>query len=517
MTNNYIALQNLIPEIFLTSSILILLLIQIDEPYVDDESSAPQYLNKQYVYFFACFTILVITLILLISTNYGISFNNSLLINTQSTCLLKKIIIIISLLILGFIAEGIKLQKLETKGFYIMFLFSILSSLLILSINDFMSAFLLIEMQALTFYILAAFKKSSAVTIEGALKYFIFSSINSAFLFYSVSVLYGTLGTLNFENVYLITAFDFKNENTAFICNLCFLIIFMTLFFKIGVVPFHFWMPDIYESLPISSTIIFSILPKLIFLDFTIKMVKCFGVFTGLSAFIYFCGFSSILIGSLFALYQKRLKRFLIYSSIAQIGFPICLLGNGFSVESFSIVYLFVLIYLLNSILLWGSYILIYTALNQENLDANENTQQFKDPVAITDLSGFFSIDRVWIFVFIIIFFGLAGIPPFAAFLSKFLTIAILIRFKKYFLSVFILFVTVLSAYYYLTILSLIFFENNKKNIKDKKVFSLINKKDFIFYYNCFVIVSCILFLLHIFFFLDYWMLFCESLAINLH
>jgi NADH-quinone oxidoreductase subunit N len=245
-------------------------------------------------------------------------------------------------------------------------------------------------------------------------------------------------------------------------------------------------------------------------------MVKCFGVFTGLSAFIYFCGFSSILIGSLFALYQKRLKRFLIYSSIAQIGFPICLLGNGFSIESFSIVYLFVLIYLLNSILLWGSYILIYTALNQENLDANENTQQFKDPVAITDLSGFFSIDRVWIFVFIIIFFGLAGIPPFAAFLSKFLTIAILIRFKKYFLSVFILFVTVLSAYYYLTILSLIFFENNKKNIKDKKVFSLINKKDFIFYYNCFVIVICILFLLHIFFFLDYWMLFCESLAINL-
>jgi NADH-quinone oxidoreductase subunit N len=521
MINNYIALQNLLPEMFLTFSILIFLLFKIDKlPHMNSTcafGSASEDLRKHNIYFFVCFVILCITLILLMSTNYESSFENSLLINTQSTCLLKKIIIVISLFILGFIAEGIKLQKLEAKGFYIMFLFSVLSSLLILSINDFMSAFLLIEMQALTFYVLAAFKKSSAVTIEGALKYFIFSAVNSAFLFYSVSILYGTLGTLNFEHLYLITAFDLKNENTTFVCNLCCLIIFITLFFKIGVVPFHFWIPDIYESSPISSAIIFAILPKLIFLDLTIKIVRTFGIFTGLSTFIYFCGFSSILIGSIFALYQKRLKRFLIYSSIAQIGFPICLLGNGFSIESFSIIYLFVLIYLLNSILLWGLYILIYKSLNQENLDANENTQQFKDPVAITDLSGFFSIDKVWIFLFIIIFFGLAGIPPLAAFLSKFFIITILIRYKKYFLSVFILFVTVLATYYYLTFLSLIFFEIIKENIKDKKVFSLINIKDYIFFYNCFVIVICIFFLLHVFFFLDYWILLCESLAINLH
>lgn len=143
MINNYIALQNLIPEIFLTLTILIFILFEIDDKSRMDNNcvfgSASGYSSKQNIYFFACFQVLLITLILLLSTNCGASFDNSLLINTQSTSLLKEKFIAISLFILVFVADGIKLQKLDAKWFYITFLFAILLFLLILSVNDFIS------------------------------------------------------------------------------------------------------------------------------------------------------------------------------------------------------------------------------------------------------------------------------------------------------------------------------------------------------------------------------------------
>jgi NADH-quinone oxidoreductase subunit N len=141
-------------------------------------------LNEHICYFIFSFFILSITLCFLIIFNGDIIFSNKLMINSKIANFLKQFLILISILILGFVSECVKKQKLDVKGYYILYLFIILSSLLILSVNDFLSAFLLIEMQGLLFSVLIAFRRNSPISIEAGIKYFIFSAVNSAVLLF---------------------------------------------------------------------------------------------------------------------------------------------------------------------------------------------------------------------------------------------------------------------------------------------------------------------------------------------
>jgi NADH:ubiquinone oxidoreductase subunit 2 (subunit N) len=313
-----------------------------------------------------------------------------------------------------------------------------------------------------------------------------------------------------------MTAFPFTGnyQTTGDAVTVCVLIIFATIFFKIGIAPFHFWMPDIYEAAPISTTLILSIYPKIVLLDLSIKLAKCFGVcFDQISFFVYLCGFCSILIGSIFALNQGRLKRLLIYSSIAQTGFPICLLAIDKSTESIAIIYLFIILYVLSAILSWGSFIFLYSSLNVENL-TSKKIVQFKEPISITDLSGFFSVNKVWMWVFIFLFFGLAGIPPSSTFLSKFFIVKMLLNNKFFFLTIFILFVTVISTFYYIYIITLLFFEVVDEKKKNKTVIFVKKEKDIVFFYNCVSILVCICILFYTIFYLDTWIFYLQKLII---
>ena len=509
--NNKVALLNQLPEIFLATSILVQLLFNLNIRNID--ISKHYYLNQSV--FIQTFFILVFTLILLFNCDYNATYNNFLLINTNGTNLLKKLIIFFSILALVPIANGFNLQKLSFFEYYTIYLFSILSSLLLISAGDFLSVYLLLEMQSLCFYILAIFRKNSIFSVEAGLKYFIFGSLISCVFLYALSLLYGCLGTLNFHDINLLLfSFPFPEEfagiNNMVVFSLA--LISIVLLFKIGVVPFHFWVADVYEGSPISSTIIFSFLPKIILFDLFIKISLIFGdAFKELSFLFLFVGLISILVGSLFALNQVRLKRFLIYSSISQMGFPILILSTN-NINFYDSIYFFLILYTISSILIWSSYIILYQFSGKGSLIKDEH--MIDTPLYLTDLSTILQYDAAWTFFYALVFFSVSGLPPLSGFLSKFLICYYLIVGDYFVVTIFLIIFSAISTFYYIRIIKIIFFES--KDSKKSRFNYFFDKTDTLFKYNCFVAFFCLSLLIHAFFFMDAWLLFSKLLTSNI-
>jgi NADH-quinone oxidoreductase subunit N len=224
-------------------------------------------------------------------------------------------------------------------------------------------------MQALCFYILASFRRNSAFSTEAGLKYFISGSFISGLFLFGASLIYGALGTLNFNNLSLLLSFPIENDfiYIKYFVIIGVLLVTVTLLFKIAAAPFHSWSPDVYEGSPLSSTIIFSILPKIVIFSFFIKWVCILSsIFYDIKSLLTIAGVLSVFVGTFFALKQKRVKRLVIYSSIAQIGFLVAALCSN-SLDGFSAIFFFLIIYIITAILTWSHVNLFYTFQKRVN------------------------------------------------------------------------------------------------------------------------------------------------------
>jgi NADH-quinone oxidoreductase subunit N len=341
----------------------------------------------------------------------------------------------------------------------ILILISLLGLMLIVSSFNFITLYLAIELQSLSFYILTALKRKSPLSIEAALKYFILGSIASSFILLGISIIYGVFGTLNFGNIYLILSNIFYFENINLIIGFIngFLFILCGIFFKIGSAPFHFWLPDVYEGAPNNITAFFAIVPKIAYIGLLIRFI--FDVFIDISSFFeiifYICAILSMLIGSLSALQQKKIKRLLAYSSISHVGFILIgFTSNLF--ENIPSILLYIIIYIIMSINLWTTY-----------LSLNINHKPIK---YLTDLSNIFNFNKLLAFIIILNIFSMSGIPPLAGFFSKLFLFISAIKAKYFGLVFFSILVSILSSFYYLRIIKIIFFENIFKKLFINKI-----------------------------------------------
>lgn len=512
LTNNNIALYSFLPEIFMTGCILFQLIFAIK--LRNRNLSSNLELNK--IIFIQCIFILICTLCLLFACDsFTYSFKNFFLYNTPGTFILKKLIIFFSLLAIVPLSKAFFLQKLNFFEFYTLYLFSILSSLLLISAGDFLSIYLLIEMQSLCFYMLAAFRKDSTFSVDAGMKYFIFGSLISCVFIMGLSILYGCLSTLNLRDISVILISfplpaKFWGINLLIMISL--VLISIVLLFKVGAVPFHFWVPDIYEGSPLSATIIFSYLPKLVYFDLIIKISHAFGdAFIGIKYIFLLIGILSIVFGSFFAVQQKRLKRFLIYSSISQVGFPLILLGS-FNIAIESTVYFFLFFYTITSILIWAAYVVLYQFAGKSELDEKK---LLKTPLFISHIFSFFSFDILWTFVFILVFFSISGIPPLSGFLIKVLILENLIAFNQnYYIAAILIFLSSISIFYYVRIIKTLFFETT--NLTQVFIFDSQNEFKFFFRLNCIIIIFCLFLVLQSILFFDFWLILSKYLFFNL-
>jgi proton-translocating NADH-quinone oxidoreductase chain N len=391
--------------------------------------------------------------------------------------------------------RNFKLQKLNFSEYFTLILISLFSLLLLISSCDMISAYLVLEIQALTFYILACFKRDSAFSTESSLKYFISGSFISSIFLFGCSIIYGLLGTLNFHDLTLLLSFSFEN-NSIFFYNFLLLgviLVTITFLFKLSIVPFHFWSPDVYEGAPLSSTIIFSILPKFALLHFFIKWVSIVSlIFKEISILLFICGLLTITVGSFFALRQRRIKRLIIYSSLSQMGFLITSLSI-MSLNNLIAIFFFLIVYILTAILIWTHVSLFYEFQNKVNLFYHTKNK----PLYISSLSNLYKRNSLWAVSIAIIFFSVAGIPPLCGFFSKFVIIFGLVSSKEIFGSFLLIIISAMSSFYYLRLIKIVFFESKKNNIKNENSQVIFESLFFIDYF----LISILLFLLIFFFF----------------
>jgi NADH-quinone oxidoreductase subunit N len=487
-----IILKSFIPEIFFSLCILIQLVfnariintLNYNFPIFDREA------------FIQSFFILLCLLVLFLNVKIEGFFSNFLFLNDAGGNLLKCFLVLNCLLVLSSVSRGITIQNLNFFEFFTIFLLSVLALLLLISSYDFISAYLVIEMQALCFYVLASFRRNSAFSTEAGLKYFISGSFISGLLLFGCSLLYGALGTLNFNSLSLLLSFPLTGEfeNIRYMVLIGVFFILITLFFKIAAAPFHFWSPDVYEGSPLSSTIVFAIIPKIIIFNFLIKCINTFSlvIFEFQDLFIL-VGILSVFVGTFFAIRQKRLKRVIIYSSIAQVGFLVAALATN-TLDGFVSVYFFLLIYIITSVLIWAYIIQFYGSQREVNLFEGKSASS----IFLSNLSNYFKFDKVGAFSFVLIFFSVAGIPPLSGFLSKIFILFGLISSNFILSSCIIIIISAISVFYYLRIVKIIFFETKNLRTKNHHIQTVFPT---IWYDSTFSLIATCLFLLVLFFF----------------
>lgn len=485
-------LKSFIPEIFLSLFILAQLLYNsylsrnpfYNLPTIDREIGIQIALA------------LIIIILLFLNLKIEAFLHTFLFLNSFGIYLIKIFFILINLFVLFTIINCFKIQQLNFFEYFTIYLLSILSLLLLISSFDLLTAYLVIEMQAISFYILACFNRNSAYSSEAGLKYFISGSFISGIFLLGCSLIYGTVGTLNFNtlNTILFLPLDSNFQELNLILLIGCLLVTVTFLFKISAVPFHSWSPDVYEGAPLSSTIIFSIIPKIALFTFFIRWLSIFlENYSLIEGYLFFSGLLSIIIGSFFALNQKRLKRLIIYSSIAQGGFLVAALAVN-SLESISSIYFFLIIYLITSVLIWMQFSNLY--VSQKRLNYFFETTQ--TPLYLSTLSNFFKSNTLWAFSFLLIFFSLAGIPPLGGFLSKIFILFSIIKAQTLTNTFLIILASIFSIFYYLRVIKIVFFEF--KNISGKNESFHITIKTLFFDIDSLILAFLLFLLLFLFF-----------------
>jgi len=421
------------PELFLSFSIMLILMVGV-------------FVKKSFklVNLLTISTLIFTTALVLNQQNETIKiFNDSYIIDSFSI-LMKTITLLFCILILLSSKEYVKINNIDKIEYPIIILTSVLGMILMISSYDLIIFYLGLELQSLSLYILAAFKRESEKSTEAGLKYFVLSALATGLLLYGSSLIYGFTGSTNFE----IIAKNLDTNNIAAVFGIVFIIIGLA--FKVSAVPFHMWTPDVYEGSPTSVTSFFAIVPKIAAIAVFIRFmyVPFLNVMDQWQMIIVFLSIASMILGATAAIGQKNIKRLMAYSSIGHMGYALAGLapGTNAGIQS-TIIYL--IIYLAMNL---GAFGCIFMMKRDNTFCEN-----------INDLSGMSKNHPLLALSFLIILFSLAGIPPLAGFFAKFYIFMAVIESEMYILAILGLLTTVISAFYYLRIIKIIYFDKPKK------------------------------------------------------
>ena len=333
-------------------------------------------------------------------------------------------------------------------------LFGLLGMFFMIGGNNFLVIYMGLELLTLSSYALVALRRDSAIATEAAMKYFVLGAMASGFLLYGMSMLYGATGTLDVNEVALKIASGRVNHQV-----LVFGLVFVLagLAFKLGVVPFHMWIPDVYQGAPTSVTLLIAGAPKLAAFGIVIRMLVegLLPLALDWQQMLMLLSIGSLLIGNLAAIAQTNLKRMLAFSTISQMGFV--LLGmmsgviNGNSISSadaYGSSMFYILTYVLTTLAAFGVILL----LSRKGFESEE----------ITDFAGLNQRSPLYAAVMAVCLFSLAGIPPMVGFYAKLSVLQALISSGQAMhigLAVFAVMMSLVGAFYYLRVVKVMYFD----------------------------------------------------------
>ena len=351
-------------------------------------------------------------------------------------------ILIASLFVLNTSKVFITDNKIGKFEYPIIILLSILGMFFMVSSNDIILFYLGLELQSLSLYILASIDRDNLRSSESGIKYFVLSALSSGLLLYGCSLLYGFTGSTNFD----LIADQLIKDNTGAVFAMVFVLVGLA--FKVSAVPFHMWTPDVYEGAPTSITSYFAVVPKVAGLAVLIKFmfIPFSNILSEWQLIIIFISIASMILGAVAAIVQKNIKRLLAYSSIGHVGYALAGVATGV-ISGYESSIIYISIYVVMNI---GAFSCLY--LLKKDGEYREN---------ISDLSGLSKKQPLLAISFLVILFSLAGIPPLAGFFAKFYVFTAVIEQKMYALAIIGLLTTVISAFYYLRIIKIIYFDDS--------------------------------------------------------
>jgi NADH-quinone oxidoreductase subunit N len=333
-------------------------------------------------------------------------------------------------------------EEMARFEFPILMLFATLGMMIMVSAGDLLALYLGLELQSLSLYVIAAFRRDQLRSSEAGLKYFVLGALSSGMLLYGCSMIYGFTGTTSFAG--LASALGGGEASIGLIVGLVFLT--AGLAFKVSAVPFHMWTPDVYEGAPTPVTAFFATAPKVAALALFMRVMM--GPFGDLVAqwqqIIVFVSIASMVLGALAAIAQTNIKRLMAYSSIGHVGFALVGLAAGTE----------------DGIRGVGIYLAIYVFMNVGTFACILSMRQDGRLVeGITDLKGLGKTDPLMGAALAIFMFSMAGIPPLAGFFGKFFVFMAAIDAGLYGLAVIGVLASVVGAFYYIRIVKLIYFD----------------------------------------------------------
>lgn len=386
---------------------------------------------------------------------------------SDDTAQLMKVFICISV-VLCFIysKDYIEERQMPTGDYYILGMFSTLGMMTLVSAHSLLTIYLGLELLSLPLYAMTAIRRTNSDSSEAAMKYFVMGAIASGMLLYGISLLYGATGKLDLLEVAQVIATSWKEQGSLLSFALVFILAGVG--FKLAAMPFHMWVPDVYQGAPTSVTLFIGTAPKIAALGMALRILALTlpDIATQWQQLVLIMALLSTGAGNLLAIAQNNIKRLLAYSAISHMGYALfgilAATASGYAAALY-----YVIVYAITSAAGFGLIVL----LSRAGVEIE----------AVDDLKGLNKRNPWLAFMMMLVMLSMAGIPPLVGFFTKLLVLKALVDAQMTWVAVLGLVFAVIGAFYYLRIIKIMYFDD----AVDQTPIKLPNATTFIFSANC--------------------------------
>jgi len=440
------------PEIFLASSILFILMFNVIYLRPNKKLSNNDkilYLNIRNPLAMMAIATLVITAFLIQNSPElgGYSGITHLFVVDSLSVGIKTIVCVTTVFCLLMI-QG-KLKRLNIIGFNytVLFLFAVLGMLLMISSVNLLSLYVSIELQTLSFYLLSTLKKDSEYSSEAGFKYFILGVFASGFLLLGFAIIYGITGTTDLNQLSVLIL-NIGSDYEGLVLTFGLIFVLGAILFKLGAIPFHSWLPDVYQGSPLSVTAFFAIVPKIVVVGLIIRIFlhHSYSLFDSIQIILASVSGITMVIAAFAAFNQVIMIRLIAYSAIGHAGYILMGLSTG-SLEGIESSLLYMILY-------------IIAALNVFSVLTGVASRKDLFTIKyITDITGLARVNPLLAANIAIAMFSMAGVPPLSGFFGKLFVFSAAINNELYLLAIIGAVTSVLSAVYYIYIIKVMYFD----------------------------------------------------------
>ncbi|HGX92715.1 MAG TPA: NADH-quinone oxidoreductase subunit NuoN [Candidatus Tenderia sp.] len=422
-----------LPEIFVLAMACTILILDL---FIKDK-------NRDITYLLSLATLIGAAILTISLGGEGrqLTFNDMFVVDPMGN-VLKVFIYLITAVVLVYSRHYLQLREMYRGEYFVLSLFAVLGMMVMVSAHSMLTIYIGLELLSLSLYAMVAFQRDSLHATEAALKYFVLGALAAGMLLYGMSLVYGMTGSLDLAEIGAYVAMN--SDNVVLLVGVAFIVVGIA--FKLGAVPFHMWVPDVYHGAPTSVTLFIATAPKIAAFAMVMRLlVEGLGdLHDQWQNMLIVLAVASIAVGNVIAIAQTNIKRMLAYSTISHVGF--ILLGILAGTESgYSSAMFYVVVYALMGLGGFGMIIL----LSRSGFEADK----------LDDFKGLNERSPWMAFMMLILLFSMAGVPPAVGFYAKLAVLQSVVDVGLVWLAVYAVVFSVVGAFYYLRVVKVMYFD----------------------------------------------------------